>query len=60
MEIDSGLASGNLLKVYSGIEECVKQIAHYLRYKTGNKISTNNDFGDIQLDLDLVTEGFIF
>ena len=44
MDLDSGIASGDLLKVYNGILEAVREISEHLRYNTSNKITTNNDF----------------
>jgi len=51
--MDSSIASGDLLKVYNGILEAVKDIADHLRYNTSNKITSANDFGDTQLDMDV-------
>jgi sedoheptulose-bisphosphatase len=58
--MDSSIASGDLLKVYNGILESVKDIADHLRYNTSNKIATANDFGDVQLDMDVQTDSLIF
>jgi len=58
--MDSSIASGDLLKVYNGILEAVKDIADHLRYNTSNKITTANDFGDVQLDMDVQTDSLIF
>ena len=51
--MDSTIASGDLLKVYNGILEACQQIAEHLRYNTSNKITSANDFGDVQLDMDV-------
>lgn len=45
--MDSSIASGDLLKVYNGILDAVKDIADHLRYNTSNKITASNDFGDV-------------
>jgi hypothetical protein len=45
--MDTTIATGDLLKVYNGILDACKEIAEHLRYNTSNKITTNNDFGDI-------------
>jgi fructose-1,6-bisphosphatase len=53
-------AEGDLGKVYEGIFEAVLEIAEHLRYSTSNKITTQNDFGDVQLDQDVQTDSIIF
>jgi len=58
--MDSSIATGDLLKVYNGILEAVQQIAEHLRYNTSNKITSANDFGDVQLDMDVQTDSLIF
>lgn len=58
--MDSSIASGDLLKVYNGILDAVKDIADHLRYNTSNKITASNDFGDVQLDMDVQTDSLIF
>jgi hypothetical protein len=40
--MDNTIASGDLLKVYDGILEAVKEIATHLRYNTSNKITSAN------------------
>ena len=45
--MDSSIASGDLLKVYNGILDSIKDIADHLRYNTSNKITASNDFGDV-------------
>lgn len=45
--MDSSIAHGDLLKVYNGILDAIKDIAEHLRYNTSNKINTNNEFGDL-------------
>jgi hypothetical protein len=38
MDLDTGIATGDLLKVYNGILEAVREISEHLRYNTSNKI----------------------
>jgi fructose-1,6-bisphosphatase len=59
-QMDSSIATGDLLKVYNGILEAVQQIAEHLRYNTSNKITSANEFGDVQLDMDVQTDSLIF
>lgn len=58
--MDSAISSGELQKVYDAILEAVKEISVHLRYNTSNKINTNNDCGDLQLDMDVQTDSLIF
>jgi fructose-1,6-bisphosphatase len=53
-------ATGDLLKVYNAILEASQEIAEHLRYNTSNKITSANDFGDVQLDMDVQTDSLIF
>jgi len=46
--------------VYIGILDACKEIAEHLRYNTSNKITSANDFGDVQLDMDVQTDSLIF
>lgn len=57
---NSSFATGNLLKVYNGILEACSEIATHIRYNTSNKITTANEFGDTQLDMDVQTDSIIF
>jgi len=58
--MDTTMASGDLGKVYEGILEAVKEISQHLRYNTSNKITSANQFGDTQLDMDVQTDSLIF
>lgn len=43
----------DLQKVYVALLEACEQITMHIRYNTSNKITTANDFGDVQLDFDV-------
>jgi len=53
-------ADGNLQKVYEGILQACVDVAEHMRYHTSNKIITANEFGDVQLDMDVQTDSLIF
>ena len=57
---ENHFAEGDLQKVYQAILEACEDIAAHLRYNTSNKITTANDFGDTQLDMDVQTDSLIF
>jgi sedoheptulose-bisphosphatase len=50
----------DLQKVYLAILEACEQITLHIRYNTSNKITTANDFGDVQLDFDVQIDSIIF
>jgi len=59
--IETGqVAEGNLQKVYEGILNACKEVSEHMRYHTSNKIESSNDFGDVQLDMDVQTDSLIF
>ena len=60
MDTSRPISTGNLQKVYEGILEACQEIAEHLRYNTSNKITSANDFGDTQLDMDVQTDSIIF
>ena len=43
----------DLQKVYDAILDACEQITMHIRYNTPNKIELSNDFGDVQLDMDV-------
>ena len=43
----------DLQKVYVALLEACECITMHIRYNTSNKITTANDFGDVQLDFDV-------
>jgi len=49
-----------LQRVYEAILEACEQITLHIRYNTSNKITTANDFGDVQLDFDVQIDSIIF
>ena len=54
------LAEGPLQEVYCQILDACKSISHYLRYSTSSHVETENVYGELQLDGDLLTEKIIF
>lgn len=53
-------AHADLLKVYKAILDSSQEIATYLRYKTAVEVTTQNQFGKIQKDIDLKADEIIF
>ena len=47
-------------KIYLALLEACEQITLHIRYNTSNKITTANDFGDVQLDFDVQIDSIIF
>lgn len=43
----------DLQKVYVALLAACEDITLHIRYNTSNKITTANDFGDVQLDFDV-------
>ena len=43
----------DLNKVYMALLKACEEITLHIRYNTSNKITTANDFGDVQLDFDV-------
>ena len=43
----------DLQKVYNALLLACEDITLHIRYNTSNKITTANDFGDVQLDFDV-------
>mmetsp|Transcript_2761 Transcript_2761/g.4722 ORF Transcript_2761/g.4722 Transcript_2761/m.4722 type:complete len:323 (+) Transcript_2761:40-1008(+) len=50
----------DLNRVYLAILEACEQITLHIRYNTSNKITTANDFGDVQLDFDVQIDSILF
>jgi sedoheptulose-bisphosphatase len=50
----------DLQKVYEALLEACEQITMHIRYNTSNKITTANDFGDVQLDFDVQIDSILF
>ena len=50
----------DIQKIYEAILDACEQISQHIRYKTSNKVQTQNDFGDTQLDMDIQIDGIIF
>ena len=50
----------DLQKVYEAVLDACEQITLHIRYNTSNKIDNANQFGDIQLDLDVQMDSIIF
>ena len=46
--------------MYEAILDACEQITLHIRYNTSNKIETQNDFGDLQLDMDVQIDSIIF
>jgi sedoheptulose-bisphosphatase len=46
-------ADPELQKVYDAILGACEQITEHIRYNTPNKIDLANEFGDVQLDMDV-------
>ena len=53
-------AEGSLQQVYDGILQACSEIALLMRYHKSNKIESQNEFGDLQLDMDVQTDSIIF
>ena len=49
-----------LQKVYQALLSACEDITMHIRYNTSNKITTANDFGDVQLDFDVQIDSIIF
>jgi sedoheptulose-bisphosphatase len=50
----------DLQKVYVALLEACECITMHIRYNTSNKITTANDFGDVQLDFDVQIDSILF
>lgn len=50
----------DLQKVYVALLEACEMITMHIRYNTSNKITTANDFGDVQLDFDVQIDSILF
>lgn len=50
----------DLQKVYDAILGACAQITEHIRYNTPNKINLANEFGDVQLDMDVQIDSIIF
>jgi fructose-1,6-bisphosphatase len=50
----------DLQKVYLAILKACEEITMHIRYNTSNKITTANDFGDVQLDFDVQIDSILF
>jgi sedoheptulose-bisphosphatase len=50
----------DLQKVYVALLEACEEITMHIRYNTSNKITTANDFGDVQLDFDVQIDSILF
>jgi sedoheptulose-bisphosphatase len=50
----------DLQKVYMAILQACEEITMHIRYNTSNKITTANDFGDVQLDFDVQIDSILF
>ena len=50
----------DLQKVYQAILKACEEITLHIRYSTSNKITTANDFGDVQLDFDVQIDSILF
>lgn len=50
----------DLQKVYMAILKACEEITMHIRYNTSNKITTANDFGDVQLDFDVQIDSILF
>ena len=46
--------------MYVGILKACEEVALHMRYHCANKIEASNDFGDVQLDMDVQTDSLIF
>ena len=53
-------ADPDLQLVYEAILDACEQITTYIRYNTPNKIDLANEFGDVQLDMDVQIDSIIF
>lgn len=49
-----------LQKIYEAILGACEQITEHIRYNTPNKINLANEFGDVQLDMDVQIDSIIF
>ena len=49
-----------LQAVYMGILKACEEISLHMRYHKSNKITSANEFGDVQLDMDVQTDSLIF
>lgn len=49
-----------LQKIYEAILSACAQITEHIRYNTPNKINLANEFGDVQLDMDVQIDSIIF
>jgi sedoheptulose-bisphosphatase len=54
------MAKGDLQKVYDGILEACMNIAVHIRYNNSTKLESENQMGDVQLDMDIQTDQLIF
>jgi len=50
----------DLQKVYDALLAACEDITLHIRYNTSNKITTANDFGDVQLDFDVQIDSILF
>ena len=50
----------DLQKVYMALLKACEEITMHIRYNTSNKITTANDFGDVQLDFDVQIDSILF
>jgi sedoheptulose-bisphosphatase len=50
----------DLQKVYEALLLACEDITMHIRYNTSNKITTANDFGDVQLDFDVQIDSILF
>ena len=50
----------DLQKVYHAILSACEEITMHIRYNTSNKITSANDFGDVQLDFDVQIDSILF
>lgn len=50
----------DLQKVYVALLKACEEITMHIRYNTSNKITTANDFGDVQLDFDVQIDSILF
>ena len=50
----------DLNKVYMALLKACEEITLHIRYNTSNKITTANDFGDVQLDFDVQIDSILF
>jgi fructose-1,6-bisphosphatase len=60
MQGSVSIAEGDLQKVYNGILNACQEIALHMRYRLSNKIDSANEFGEVQLDMDVQTDSLIF